>query len=135
MRDASSAPPDSMRLDLWLDVSCLFRTRSEAQKACALGRITINDQPAKSHRLLRVGDALAIARPFGRRQQILVRALAERHIKKEDARQLYVDRTPAPTPDEIERRRFERVARAAAAASRAPDKRERRARREFRGKA
>ena len=31
-----------VRLDIWLDVACLFKTRSEAQKACKLGKVTVN---------------------------------------------------------------------------------------------
>ena len=41
---------ESVRLDMWLDVACLFRTRSEAQKD-RNGRVDINGQPAKAHRL------------------------------------------------------------------------------------
>ena len=34
-------PRDPVRLDVWLDVACLFRTRSEAQKACKGGKIRV----------------------------------------------------------------------------------------------
>jgi ribosome-associated heat shock protein Hsp15 len=133
--DGSAAGrPESMRLDAWLDVACLFRTRSEAQKACALGRVTVNGQRAKPHRPLLVGSALEIARPHGRTQQILVLGLAAGHLRKAEARRLYEDRTPAPTPEEIALRRFERLARAAAHAAAAPDKRQRRALRALKGK-
>ena len=30
-----------MRLDQWLDIACLFRTRSEAQKACKGGKVDV----------------------------------------------------------------------------------------------
>ena len=116
-----------VRLDIWLDVACLFRTRSEAQKACKLGKITVSGQPAKPHRVIRPGDELEIRRPYGRVQKIVVRAVADRHIPKADARALYEDLTPQPTPEEIEMRRLERVYRAAMTPPRAPDKRERRA--------
>jgi len=96
---------ESVRLDIWLDVACLFKTRSAAQKACTGGKIDVNGQTAKPHRLLRVGDELEIGRPYGRKQRIVVRALADRHRAKAEARQLYEDLTPAPTPDEIEMRR------------------------------
>jgi ribosome-associated heat shock protein Hsp15 len=122
---------DSVRLDVWLDVSCLFRTRSEAQKACRGGKVDVNGQTAKPNRLIRAGDELQIGRPFGRRQRVVVRALAERHIAKADARQLYEDLTPKPTEEEIELRRLERIYRAAVTPPRAPDKRERRARRKM----
>jgi ribosome-associated heat shock protein Hsp15 len=118
---------DSVRLDIWLDIACLFKTRSEAQKACRTGKIEVNGQPAKPNRLVRAGDRLTVARGFGRKQQLEVRSVADRHIAKADARALYEDLTPKPTPEEIELRRVERMYRAAVTPPRAPDKRDRRA--------
>ena len=58
----------AVRLDIWLDVACLFSTRSEAQRACQGGKVDVNGQAAKPHRLVRAGDELRITRPLGRRQ-------------------------------------------------------------------
>ena len=118
---------ESVRLDVWLDVACLYRTRSEAQKALKNGRIDVNGQVAKAHRLIRPGDELVIGRPFGRKQTIVVKAVAERHVAKTDARLLYEDRTPAPSASEIEMRKLDRIYRAAATPPTTPDKRARRA--------
>src|SRR5215831_19438186 len=104
----SNSDVPGVRLDIWLDVACLFRTRSEAQKACKGGKVDVNGQPAKPNRLLRVGDRIEISRPLGRKQLIDVRKLAEKHIAKADARELYEDRTPPPTAEELEMRRLER---------------------------
>jgi ribosome-associated heat shock protein Hsp15 len=123
--------PAAVRLDVWLGVACLFKTRSEAQKACKGGRVVVNGQTAKSNRLVRVGDTLEMRRPFGRRQRLIVRAVARRHVTKAEARELYEDLTPAPTAEEIELRRIERIYRAAMTPPRAPDKRARRALREL----
>ena len=60
--DNPESNPQSVRLDIWLDVACLFKTRSAAQKACTGGKIDVNGQTAKPHRLVRVGDALEISR-------------------------------------------------------------------------
>ena len=119
---------DSVRLDIWLDVACLFRTRSEAQKACKLGKVEVNGQTAKPHREVRPGDRLIINRPLGKKQTVVVRGLADKHIAKADARELYEDLTPAPSPEELEIRRMERLARQfmRPATAGAPDKRERR---------
>jgi ribosome-associated heat shock protein Hsp15 len=127
-------PPSAVRLDVWLDVTCLYRTRSEAQKACKAGRIEVNGQPAKPHRTVQIGDELAITRSFGRKQRLKVRALADRHIARADARQLYEDLTPPPTPEQIDLRRMERMFRAAMTPPRAPGKRERRALRKLKGR-
>jgi ribosome-associated heat shock protein Hsp15 len=126
--------PDGIRLDIWLDVACLYRTRSEAQKACQGGKVGVNGQTAKPNRRLRIGDELQIKRPFGRQQRVTVRALADRHIPKADAKRLYEDLTPPPTAEDIELRRMERVFRAAMTAPGSPDKRQRRAIRKMKGR-
>jgi ribosome-associated heat shock protein Hsp15 len=126
--------PEGVRLDVWLDVACLFRTRSEAQKACQGGKVEVNGQAAKPNRRLRIGDDLQIKRPFGRQQHLKVRATADRHIAKAEARLLYEDLTPPPTKEEIEARRMERLFRAAMTAPGSPDKRQRRALRKMKGR-
>ena len=122
-----------VRIDIWLDVACVYKTRSEAQKACKGGKVDVNGQTVKPNRILRVGDELVIARAFGRKQKLVVRDLAERHISKEAARLLYEDVTPPPSAVEVEMRRMERVFRAQTPAH-SPDKRQRRALRRLHGK-
>jgi len=122
------------RLDVWLEIACLFRTRSEAQNAVKGGKIEVNGQPAKPNRRLRAGDEIEISRPFGRKQTVRVAAFAPHHLPRAEARQLYEDLTPPPTPEEIEARRLERMYRAAVTPPRAPDKRQRRALRRMKGK-
>ena len=58
----------------------------------------------------------------------IVRGLAEQHIPKADARKLYEDITPQPSPEEAEMLRLARLARPFVRAANAgsPDKRERR---------
>jgi ribosome-associated heat shock protein Hsp15 len=109
---------DAVRLDIWLDVACLFKTRSEAQRACKIGRVSVNGTVAKPHRELRPGDEIIINRPAGRRQTVVVRLLADKHLAKAEARELYEDRTPPPSSEEIEMRRIERVFKASTGATR-----------------
>ena len=116
-----------MRLDIWLDVACLFRTRSEAQKACKGGKVDVNGEAARPHRVVKVGDAVLITRPSARRQSIIVRALADRHIPKAEARQLYEDVTPQPSAEEVALLKMERLARPfLRRTTGTPDRRERR---------
>ena len=112
----------TVRLDQWLDIACLYKTRSEAQKACKLGKIAVNGSVAKPHRDVKVGDRLEIGRPMGRKQLVTVLGLAETHVARAEARLLYEDRTPKPTPQEIEVRRLERIYRAAATPPTRPDR-------------
>jgi len=125
---------DGVRLDVWLDVSCLFKTRSEAQQACRGGKVTANGQTVKPNRRVRVGDELVISRPLGRKQLVRVRKFADRHVARAQARLLYEDLTPPPTSEEMEARRQERLYRAATTPLRAPDKRQRRALRKLKGR-
>jgi ribosome-associated heat shock protein Hsp15 len=112
-----------------LDVACVFKTRSEAQKACRLGKVSVNGATAKAHRDVRIGDELVIQRPLGRKQLLTVLGLADTHISRADARLLYQDNTPKPTPEEIVVRRLERIYRAAATPAGKPGRDDRRARR------
>jgi ribosome-associated heat shock protein Hsp15 len=117
---------DSIRLDVWLDVACLFKTRSEAKRACEGGKVDVNGDSAKPHRAVRENDRIRITRGHGRYQQIVVRLILDQHVKKTEAKALYDDVTPKPTPEEVETRRLERIYRAAARASSSPDRRRRR---------
>lgn len=121
------------RLDVWLDVACLFRTRSEAKRACEGGKVEVNGDRARPHRAVREGDQVRISRGLGRHQTVVVRGVSGAHVKKADARTLYEDLTPKPTPEEIEMRRMERVYRAAAAAAGTDRRRRREVRRRKEG--
>ena len=101
---------ESVRLDIWLDVACVYRTRSQAQNACRLGRIEVNGHHGKPHRTVRVGDTIRISLPGGRRRTLEVVGLADTSIPKAQARELYVDHTPPPSAEEIELRRLQRLA-------------------------
>jgi ribosome-associated heat shock protein Hsp15 len=134
--DSPTTTPISERIDVWLDVACLFKTRSEASRAVSGGKVEVNGERVKPHRVLRPGDELVIQRGNGRKQSVIVRACASQHLAKALARQLYDDVTPPPPPEQVEARRIERLLRAAAGpvVRRAPDRRDRRALRRLTGK-
>ena len=123
-----------VRLDVWLDVACLYKTRSEAQRACEGGKVEVNGERSKSRRPLRVGDEVRLHRPYGRKQTLVVKGLADRHIAKADARALYEDTTPPLPEAERELRKLERIYRATLQRTHAPDKRERRQLRKMKGR-
>ena len=54
-----------VRIDKWLWAARFFKTRALAARACELGRIESNQQPAKPAREVRVGDRLQIKRDSG----------------------------------------------------------------------
>ena len=86
----------------------------------------VNGQTAKPNRLVGPGDELKISRPFGRKQRILVRAVAERHVAKAGSPATLRGSDAAALPEES-RRGASSECRAAAAPTLAPDKRDRRA--------
>jgi ribosome-associated heat shock protein Hsp15 len=118
-----------MRLDVWLDVACLCKTRSEAKRACEGGKVDVNGHAAKPNREIKPGDEIKITQRFGRRQKVIVRGTTEQHIPKAEARLLYEDVTPKPSAEELELRRLARMAApfTRPASAGAPDRRERRA--------
>jgi ribosome-associated heat shock protein Hsp15 len=55
----------SVRMDKWLWAARFFKTRSLAARACELGRIQSNGQPAKPAREVRIGDRLRVTNDGG----------------------------------------------------------------------
>jgi ribosome-associated heat shock protein Hsp15 len=55
----------SVRMDKWLWAARFFKTRAIAQRACELGRIQSNGQPAKPAREVKIGDMLRVTNDGG----------------------------------------------------------------------
>lgn len=77
-----------MRIDKWLWAARFFKTRAIASRACDLGRIESNGQPAKPARDVKVGDKLQIKNDSGD-YQIEVLALSEMRGPASVAQTLY----------------------------------------------
>lgn len=78
---------DVMRLDKFLKVSRLIKRRTVANSACDIGRVLVNDKPAKPGHKLKVGDKITVE--FGTRSvSVRVMRIAET-VKKEEADSLY----------------------------------------------
>lgn len=123
---------EAVRLDVWLDVACVFPTRSQAKGACDGGKVDVNGHRAKPHREIRVGDRLSVTAARGRRRELLVRALAPRSLPKREARRLYEDVTPPPSAEATEVARLDRLLGADTPSGR-PGRREQRERRKRKG--
>jgi ribosome-associated heat shock protein Hsp15 len=52
-------------MDKWLWAARFFKTRTLAARACELGRIQSNGQPAKAAREVRIGDRLRVTNEGG----------------------------------------------------------------------
>ena len=77
-----------VRMDKWLWAARFFKTRSLAARACELGRIDSNGQPAKASREVRVGDLLRVKNEGGD-FQVEVLALSEMRGPAAVAQTLY----------------------------------------------
>jgi ribosome-associated heat shock protein Hsp15 len=95
--------PASVRLDKWLQVARMFKTRTQATRACDLGRVRVNGQEAKPHRHLSLGDRIELAQ--GDWQRVLVvLELHDRPLAKAEAKRVYEDQSPPPpAPDPLSR--------------------------------
>ena len=93
----------SVRLDKWLQVARVYKTRTQATRGCTLGKVQVNGERAKPHRHLRVEDRVEI--DLGDWHRILiVRELRDRPVAKAEAATLYEDLSgPRPKLDAIDR--------------------------------
>lgn len=87
----------SVRLDKWLQVARVFKTRTQATHAVDLNRVRVNGQPAKPHRNLVPGDRIEVE--IGDWTRILiVKELKDKPVPKAEAAALYEDQSP-PRPE------------------------------------
>jgi ribosomal 50S subunit-recycling heat shock protein len=78
-----------MRIDLCLSLLCLFKTRSQAGRACAEGRVFLNGQPARASRNVEPGDLIRFQDRLGRiEEEVEVLALPAASTSKKAARDL-----------------------------------------------
>lgn len=125
-------PDLDVRLDKWLQVARLFKTRSQATRACTLGQVSVDGQTAKPHRRVAIGDRIEVEK--GDWKRILeVKVLRDKPLRKEEAAELYEDHSPPPPKlDPLERLMRARPAKREPGAGR-PTKKQRREIDKFRG--
>lgn len=96
-----------IRLDKWLQVARVFKTRSQATRACSLSRVKVNGQTAKAHRNLELEDKVEVE--FNNRagdwsRVLLVKELRDKTLPKKEAPRVYEDISPPrPKMDAFER--------------------------------
>lgn len=85
----------TVRLDKWLQVARIFKTRSQATLACHLGRVRVGGAVAKAHRKVSVEDRIEVRRK-GRTRVLRVKEIQSRPVPKAQARTLYEDLSLEP---------------------------------------
>ncbi len=79
-----------MRIDLFLKLSGLVKTRSIAEKACDAGAVTINGRAAKSASRIGPGSVVSLARPDGGIITISVNEVPQsKSVSRADRARLY----------------------------------------------
>lgn len=105
--EGSGDKAGGVRLDKWLWAARFYKTRSLATDEIGKGRVTVNDQPAKPARDVKVGDRLEIRRE-GTVRTVVVRGLSHVRGPAPVAQALY-EETPeseAARAKAAEQRRF-----------------------------
>lgn len=77
-----------MRLDKWLKIARIIKTRSQAAEFCEQGKVKVNDQVAKAAKLIKIGDTISVRLQFQTRTLDVV-DIVSKSISAELAKQLY----------------------------------------------
>ena len=114
-----------LRLDKWLWAARLYKTRTLAARAVDLGRVWVNDLPAKSSRELHAADRIGVQQA-GYRLELTVLLLSTHRGGAALARTLYAE-TPQSVAAREQALAQRRLAPNPADATARPTKRDRRA--------
>ncbi len=76
-----------MRLDKFLKITLVFKTRSSAEKLIEAGKISINGKIAKPSSAVKPGDRIMIVFPFKKVEYEIIE-IREKNVSKKDAREL-----------------------------------------------
>jgi ribosome-associated heat shock protein Hsp15 len=85
---APADAPTTARLDKWLWVSRLYRTRTVATESVEGGKVRVNGQAAKPARAIKPGDEITLQRG-GEPMVVIVRGLAPQRVPARDVPALY----------------------------------------------
>ena len=94
---AQTERPPAVRADRWLWSARFYKSRSLAAEACERGKVAVNGQRAKPHKLVRVHDTIVLAHAHGPKT-LKVLAVTDKRGPAAQARLLYEDQPP-PRPD------------------------------------
>ena len=78
----------SIRVDKWLKIARIIKTRTQAAEACDQGRVKLNGQDAKPSKIVKIGDTIAVKFKW-RTRTFDVLDIVQKSIKAEDAKNLY----------------------------------------------
>ena len=127
--EATTAPART-RLDKWLWVARMYKTRSLAAQAVEAGQVRVGDERVKPSHAVRVGEGVTV-RKGGLVWALVVGAVSDRRGGAAEAAKLYNEGAESIAAREEEIGRRKAAAASAPLSSGRPTKRERRKLREF----
>jgi len=118
----TTSAPREVRVDKWLQVARIFKTRSQASEAIDAGHVKMGGGRVKAGHILKLGEVLEVSKG-ARRLWLTVKAVAERPLPPAEARELYelreeVERLDSLTEEQRETVKLMRLMDRAAQASR-----------------
>ena len=126
----------TIRLDKWLKIARIIKTRNQAAEACDQGRVKVNGQAAKPAKMVKIGDIVLVKLKW-RARTFDILDIVQKSIKAEEAKLLYHEHelTPEEKEEEDIRSLFYQAARSQRPKYKGrPTKKERREMEKFRGK-
>ncbi|MFQ5603628.1 MAG: RNA-binding S4 domain-containing protein [bacterium] len=87
------APEKKIRLDKWLKISRLCKTRALAIRACEDGKVKVNNRKAKPSRMIKIGDQINL-KAKSKYRTFDVLDIVYKSISNKDAKSLYQEHTP-----------------------------------------
>lgn len=93
MKEQTIQPEKTIRLDKWLKIARIYKTRSLAARACEEGKVKVNSAKAKPSRMIKIGDQITIKVKHKYRTLDVV-DIVHKSISNKDAKMLYHEHTP-----------------------------------------
>lgn len=89
----------TIRLDKWLKIALIFKTRTQATHACDEGRVKVNGAVARSAKTIKIGDIITV-KASNRYRELKVLGIVFKSIATKQARELYEEERIEPIHDE-----------------------------------
>jgi ribosome-associated heat shock protein Hsp15 len=94
-------PQKTIRLDKWLKIARIIKTRTQATEACDQGRVKLNNQAAKPAKMVKIGDTVSVKLKL-RTRTFDILNIVQKSIKAEEAKNLYREHELSPEEKEAE---------------------------------
>ncbi len=93
--------PETTRVDRWLHAVRIYKTRSDATRACTGGHVSVGGEQVKPAHRVRVGDRVE-ARVGPRQREVVVRRIIEKRVGAAVAAECFEDHSPPPPERPLE---------------------------------